>query len=202
MSTTSPWEPQPGQSAAGSAGPAPKYQPGPPLDGPPPGGPPPQRGGRGRGLLVGGLIVAFVVAIAGSASVTYALTRIRDSSQDASSTNPPRYSAEEQAAAKERVCKTFDVAASGQRGQGGVVQAGEVNITLILRKVNSVSAVQNTLTPATPPDVQAAAKRFISTSLDLTTAALGDVPVDELVRLTEEGNSAIYSFADVCGLPR
>jgi hypothetical protein len=79
---------------------------------------------------------------------------------------------------------------------------GEVNVQLVLRTVNSVVAVQNALTPAVPQDVRDAAQKYIDTSLALTTAATGNIPADELNRLTDESNDASYSFADACGLQR
>jgi len=46
-----------------------------------------------------------------------------------------------------------------------------------------------------------AARKYLSTSTDLTTAALANKPVDKLVDLTKTNNSAMDSFAEVCGLP-
>lgn len=79
---------------------------------------------------------------------------------------------------------------------------GELNVPLVLRKVNSVVAVQNALTPAVPESLKAAVEKYVETSMDLTTAALGDTPIDELRQLTEVGNEATYALADECGVPR
>jgi hypothetical protein len=71
----------------------------------------------------------------------------------------------------------------------------------MIRNMNSVAAVQNALVPATPPEVAAAAKKYIDAALDLTTAAAGSASVDEGNRLNDISNNAIDAFADVCGLP-
>ena len=67
--------------------------------------------------------------------------------------------------------------------------------------MNSVSAVEHALSPATPPDVTDAARRFVRANLELTTAATGLVPIDEVIRLNATANQATYALADVCGLP-
>lgn len=114
----------------------------------------------------------------------------------------PTYSQAEQAAAKEKLCHVFEVSVRGQEGQGGVVVNGEPNIGLILRTVNSVVAVQNKTNPAVPESLKAAVQKYVETSTDLTTAALGKTPIDELTRLTEVNNEATYVLADECGVPR
>ena len=45
---------------------------------------------------------------------------------------------------------------------------------MVLRAMNSASAVQNALVPAVPPDVASAARKYISATLDTTTAAMGN----------------------------
>ena len=47
----------------------------------------------------------------------------------------------------------------------------------------------------------AAARKYIDADLDGTTAAAGNVPADEANGLNDTANSAIFAFADVCGLP-
>ena len=89
----------------------------------------------------------------------------------------------------------------GQQGQGGVRVNGEANLPLMLRSLNSVVAVQNALTPATPPEVAGAARNYVDAALQLTTAATGTTPLDEVNRLNHTANDATYAFADVCGLP-
>ncbi|BBX94701.1 hypothetical protein [Mycolicibacterium boenickei] len=154
-----------------------------------------------------------MVAIAATGAITYALSHGGDSqltpSTEPALTGPsgssaptPTYSQAEQAAAKEKLCHVFEVSVRGQEGQGGVVVNGEPNIGLILRTVNSVVAVQNKTNPAVPESLKAAVQKYVETSTDLTTAALGKTPIDELTRLTEVNNEATYVLADECGVPR
>jgi hypothetical protein len=114
---------------------------------------------------------------------------------------PPQFSQADVAAARQHICGVFDDSTTGQAGEGGFrTNAGAVNMPLAMRVVNSVVAVENALAPATPPDVLAAAKKYIDTNLAVTTAALGTSPTDELNRLGDTANDATYAFADVCGL--
>lgn len=148
----------------------------------------------------------LIAAIAATAAVTYAIARNTNAPAaiQPSPTAPPspQFSPAEQAAAKQQVCQIFDVSARGQRGQGGMRLNGEVNVQLVLRTVNSVVAVQNSLTPAVPLDVSQAAHNYIATSLALTTAATGSAPIEEVNRLTDVSNEATFAFADACGLQR
>lgn len=171
---------------------------------PPPGSP------RRWGLigLAGVLVVAAIVA---TAVITYTLSHGTDSRPTpsaepaptgASASSAPTYSPSEQAAAKAKLCQVFEVSVRGQEGQGGVVVNGGPNIPIILRTVNSVVAIQNTMTPAVPESLEAAVRNYADTSMDLTTAALGNTPIDELTRLTESNNDATYALADACGVPR
>jgi hypothetical protein len=200
MTGPSPW------AAPPETGPQQAVFPPPPSSIPPQSGPavppvPPPRTSRRRfpWLLIGGAVVILIAVIAATAAVTYALTRNTNVSNV---TAPPQFGAADQTTAKQQLCRVFDVSARGQRGQGGVRVNGEVNVQLVLRTVNSVVAVQNALTPAVPQDVGDAARKYIDTSLELTTAATGDTPADELNRLTDVSNEATYSFADACGLRR
>ena len=150
--------------------------------------------------MSGFLLIAVIIA---TAAITYAVVAGGKAAPEAMETTgpePQQYSAAEQAAAKQRICKVFNVSLRGQQGEGGLRLDGELNIPVMLRRVNSVVAVQNALTAATPSDVSEAATEYIDTSLEMTTAATGNVPVDEGNRLNDGANSAI--FADVCGLPR
>jgi hypothetical protein len=70
-----------------------------------------------------------------------------------------------------------------------------------LRAVNSAAAVQNALAPAVPPNVASAAHKYISTTYDVTTPAMGNTTTPALNRLTVS-NDAINTLADACGLPR
>jgi hypothetical protein len=72
----------------------------------------------------------------------------------------------------------------------------------VLRAVNSALAVQNVLSPAVPADVAASARKYISTTLDVTTAAMGNTPTPEVNRLTDADGDAIDALLGVCGLPR
>ncbi|MEX3646454.1 hypothetical protein ABFW11_13190 [Mycolicibacterium porcinum] len=152
--------------------------------------------------LVGVLVVAAIVA---TAAITYALSHGSDG-QPTPPTSPaptPTYSQAEQNAAKEKLCHVFEVSVRGKEAQGGVVENGELNVPLVLRKVNSVVAVQNAMTPAIPESLKAAVHKYADTSMDLTTAAMGDnTPIAELTRLTVVGNDATYALADACGVPR
>jgi hypothetical protein len=143
----------------------------------------------------------LIAVIAATAAVTYAVARNTNAPNATAPTATPAFSAADQAAAKQQLCHVFDVSVRGKEGQGGVVNNGELNVPLVLRKVNSVLAVQNALTPATPPEVAAAARKYVDTSMELTTAAMSNASIDELTRLTNNGNDATYAFADLCGLP-
>jgi hypothetical protein len=82
-----------------------------------------------------------------------------------------------------------------------MINNGELNLPLVLRAVNSIVAVEDALPAATPPEVTAAAARkYIDTNLDLTTAALRNVSVEEGNHLNDVANNAMYEFADVCRL--
>jgi len=56
--------------------------------------------------------------------------------------------------------------------------------------------------PAVPPDVANAARAYVTTELDATTAVMGNTPAEGVNRLTEISNDALYKLIDVCGLPR
>ena len=73
---------------------------------------------------------------------------------------------------------------------------------LLLRALNSASAVQNVLDPAVPGDVSAAARGYIRSTFDVTTAAMGNSPISEVNRLTDVDAEAINSLVDACGLAR
>jgi hypothetical protein len=168
---------------------------------------------RGRVWVWMTLALVLVVAVSGgvSAAITYiALNGARSSSSSAppsvagpsSSTTTPRFSAGETAAAKDHLCHIFDVSVRGQEGQGGLRVEGNLNIPVVLRALNSASAVQGALVPALPADVSAAARSYISATLDQTTAAMGNTPTSEGNRLTDVRNDAMYTLLDACGLPR
>jgi hypothetical protein len=73
---------------------------------------------------------------------------------------------------------------------------------MVLRAVNSATAVQNALVRAVPPNVASAARKYISSTLDETTAAMGNTPTPEVNRLNDVRTDAIFALVDACGLPR
>jgi hypothetical protein len=210
--TASPWAPS---NAGGAIAPhitpptAPHIPPhagpgGPPSAAPPPPylpAPPPP---RGAGPRLWPIIAAFSVLVAAAIAITAVITAaiVKTSPQPAApppAPSTPQYSAAEQASAKQNVCQAFD---AGERGStGAVVISGDLNLPTVLRMVNAHVAVDNALSPAAPTDVSDAAHKYLTTSTDLTTAALANKPVDMLNDLTKTNNSAIDSFAGVCGLP-
>jgi hypothetical protein len=113
-----------------------------------------------------------------------------------------QFSPAEAAAAKQNLCHVFDVSVRGQEGQGGLRMEGNLNVPVVLRALNSASVVQNALVSAVPPDVAAAARKYVSATLDQTTAAMGNTPTSEGNRLTGVRNDAMYGLLDSCGLPR
>ena len=167
----------------------------------------PNQGGSALRILV----TVGVAAAVGSA-VTYLITGGYASTPptpQAVTVSPspapptPQFSSTDVAGAKENLCHVFDVSVRGQEGQGGVrVGGGGVNTPMVLRALNSASAVQNALVSAVPPDVASAARKYIDTTLDQTTAAMGNTPTSEVNRLTDVRNDAINALVDVCGLPR
>lgn len=159
------------------------------------------------------LALLIVIAVSGgvSAAITsFALHGARSSSTSAPSsvaapTSPtagPRYSPAETAAAKDHVCHVLDVSVRGQEGQGGLRVEGNLNLPMVLRALNSASVVQNALVPAVPSDISAAARIYVSATLDQTTAAMGNTPTSEVNRLTDVRNDAMYTLLDGCGLAR
>jgi hypothetical protein len=158
------------------------------------------------------LALALVIGLSAAvgSAVTYVAMRHDHASTPASpqTVSPsapatPQFNPAEVAAAKQNLCQVFDVSVRGQEGQGGVrVAGGGVNVPIVVRAMNSASAVQNALVPAVPSDVASAARRYISTTLDQTTAAMGNDPTSEVNRLTDVRNDATNALVDVCGLPR
>ncbi|SIN15275.1 Uncharacterised protein [Mycobacteroides abscessus subsp. abscessus] len=170
----------------------------------PAGAPAPASAPRRWGLVA--VVVAVNVAsIAAVAAIAYAAGR--DSAQVKSGAPStvsagPTVSDADVAAAKDKVCHAVDAGQRGSADQGGVVVNGDLNIPFVVRKLNTIVAVQNSLSPAVPSDVSDAAKKYIATATDLTTAALAHAPVDQLVELTKTGNAAVGALFDACGLPR
>ena len=157
------------------------------------------------------LVITVVLSAAVASTVTYLATRndqtspapAQPSAAAPSAPAPPQVNPADAAAAKQNLCQTFDVSVRGQEGQGGVrVAGGGINTPLVLRAMNSASTVQNALVPSVPPDVAAAARKYITATLDQTTAAMGNTPTSEVNRLTDVRNDATFALVDACGLPR
>ncbi len=158
-----------------------------------------------------GLLLAIVISAATGSIVTLAVAHDDAHSTAGPSTAPsaspsapaaPQVSAADAAAAKNHLCQVFDTSVRGQEGQGGLRVQGNLNVPVVLRGVNSASAVQNALTPAVPPDIADTARKYINATLDQTTAAMSNTPTPEVNRLTDVRNSATDAFADACGVPR
>lgn len=172
---------------------------GPPRAGAPAPMPPQRRWG-----LVAVLIAVNIGSIAAAATIAYAIGR--DSAPVQADPPPtaaasPKVSAADAAAAKDKVCRAVDAGQRGIAADGGVVTNGDLNVPTVLRKLNTVVAVNNSLSPAVPSDVSDAAQKYVSSSIDLTTAALAHASVDQLVELTKTGNAAVDALFDTCGLP-
>ncbi len=210
--TSSPWAPQTGvPPVQGSADqrplPPPPNQAVPPQ--PPASPPPPVERPTGRPrlwVIVLALAALMVIAVATTAAITYAITRnnavaIPPPAVPTPAPNQPQFTASEQNAAKSRLCGAFDDATRGQQGQGGLRINGELNVPVMLRSLNSVAAVQNALTPAVPIEVADAARTYVDSTLELNSAAVRNVPIDEGNRLNAKANDAIFALADACGLP-
>ena len=207
MTAVSPWAPPQGGTQQA------------PVPSPPPGTPPqyrppfapmtatprPPRRGLALSLLVLGALLLIIAAIAATAAITYSIARNTAAPTATPTPSPapaaPQFSAAEQNAAKQQVCQVFDDTTRGSMSQGAMRTNGQTNLLPLIRTVNSVLAVEKSLTPATPADVRQAAQRFIDADLKVATAATNGTPTDDFNRLNDAANDAIYAFADVCGLP-
>jgi hypothetical protein len=155
------------------------------------GGParPTKRGRRGAVLAA-----VFTATAALTAGMTYALTRT-----PATDPSPVGLSTD-QAQAREQLCAVFDTAAKNQKGKGGVVADGILNVPVVLRDVNRAVALRDALSPAVPTDLADATRAYIAATLDLTTAATAGEPVPVLKSLTGAARSGANTVADLCGL--
>lgn len=177
--------------------------PGPPPLMPGPGMPPPHKPNRpNRTFLVLGAVAGLAGVIATTAAITYSVARHPSPAPNSTAGPIATASTEQQAAAKKRVCEIFDAGTKGQAGKGGVRVDGQLNIPVVLRMMNSGSAVQSALTPEVPAEVAQAAREYVARVFDLTTEATGDGNIEALVRLNADTNKAIDSLLDACGLPR
>lgn len=193
----------------------------PPLP-PPPGGqsgaassspsPEPRRKRRWALVVTGVMVVAMLMAA--TAAITYAFTRtdagapLKGTPSAAESTptsTVPTYSEAEQEKAKQQVCDVFSASVLHQGRKGPLVdENGTPNLPVVVRKLGSVVAVKDALTPVIPHDVTAAARRYIDVQLDLVTATMAyeaPDPIDEVARLTTAANDATYALADLCEVP-
>jgi hypothetical protein len=168
---------------------------------------PPGRRPR-KGLWIAGVVVLAMAAAGAGAAVTYALAG-KDSANRTFAGVPastpmatPQINAGDAAQAKENLCHLFDVSVRGQEGQGGLRVEGNLNVPVVLRSLNSAVAVENALAAAVPPAVADAARRYVSATVDQTTAAMSNLPASEGNRLTNVRNEAIGGLLDACGLPR
>lgn len=155
-----------------------------------------------------GLLLAVVISAATASIVTFAAVHNATGSSarpSAAAPTPmpavPQFSAADSVLAKQNLCHVFDVSA-GQKGQGGYRVEGNLNMPVTLQAVTSAVAVENALSPAVPADVSSAARRYITATLDVATAAMGNTSVNEINRLTIASNGAVDALLDVCGLPR
>lgn len=155
-------------------------------------GGPPRPTGRGRRSAV--LTAVFTATAALTAGTTYALTR-----PPTTDTTPADLSAD-QVQAREHLCAVFDTAAKNQKGKGGVVADGILNVPVVLRDVNRAVVLRDTLSPAVPADLAAATRTYITSTLDLTTAATAGEPVPVLKSLTAAARDGANAVADLCGL--
>jgi hypothetical protein len=201
QATTPPYAPPPGAPVL-----PPPMSAMPPAGAPGPQGFRPSQPRRPWAWIALAVLLAVVVAAAVGSTVTYIAMRNNQaapvSAPQTSSPSAPQLSQAEVDAAKQNLCQQFDVSVRGQEGQGGLRVEGNLNVPVVLRGVNSASAVQNALVPAVPPDVASAARKYISATLDQTTAVMGNPPASEVNRLTDIRNDAINSLLDACGLPR
>ena len=158
----------------------------------------------GLWATLGLLLVAVISAAVGSIVTFAALHNATAQPSAAAPTSPPtapQFSAADAAAAKQNLCHVFDASVS-QKGQGGFRVEGSLNMPVTLQAVTSAMAVHNALVPAVPTDVASAARRYITTTLDVATAAMGNTSINEINRLTTVSNGAVDALLDACGLPR
>lgn len=176
------------------------------AESPPPGAAPRR---RRRWVLVLAGMITVIALMAATAAITYVLSSHTGANTTAQGTPgavesaapsaAPASSAAERASAKQQVCSVFYTSTFGQERAGLLVENGEPNVQMVLRKLGSVVAVEHAIAPATPNEVAAAARRYIDAQLDLITPTMGQASADELNRLIEAANSATYALADLCG---
>lgn len=175
---------------------------------------PPARRPRYGLWIAGGTAVLTIAAAATGAAATGAaatyVLAVKDpapSSSAVSSSSTPTPTRASQSApadaaqAKENLCQQFKGSA-GQKGQGGFRVDGNLNIPVTLQAVTSVVAVEHSLVSSVPAGLATAAQKYISSTLNTVTAAMGTTSIDEINQLTQVSNAAAADLSDVCGLPR
>jgi hypothetical protein len=146
--------------------------------------------------------ILMVVAIAATAAITYAIAHSASTPAAApAAPSTPTFTAEQQDAAKQAVCRAFDVSSRGMDTQGGARVDGNPNLPMLLRKLSGTVSIQLALVAATPPDVAEPAQRVVQTNLDLMNAALGQANINEVKAATDASNDAIDALVSACGLP-
>lgn len=203
---SSPWAPANASTSQVTFPPPTTFTPLPTFTPPPTGGKFTRPSRRWPWAVVG-LFAVVGLAAGVASSVTYLATQgdrgALPSTAPAPSAPPaPQSTATEAVAAKKNLCQVFDLSVRGQTGQGGLRMEGQLNVSAVLRSLNSASAVQNALIPSVPDEIATAAKKYVSITLDQTTAAMGNSPTSEVNRLTDSRNEAQNVLLDACGLPR
>ncbi|WP_459953883.1 hypothetical protein, partial [Mycobacterium avium] len=110
-------------------------------------------------VVASALITATVMAVTmrSNTAVRAEVQRPSEAAAPGAASPTPQFSQAEVSAAKDHLCKVFDLSVRGQEGQGGFRVQGNVNVPIVLRALNSTSALQNALTPAVPSDLAAVA---------------------------------------------
>lgn len=152
-----------------------------------------------RRLGAAGLVTA---ALGATVAITYTLAHTPTSTTGTAvitSAVAPTYSLPEQTAAKDRVCRIFEDSTRGLGGQGGAWVNGEPNQLVILRDLDGVVALEDTLTPSVPPALAETVHKYISAKLELTTTALDTrATVDDVIRLNDAANAATDDMLTAC----
>lgn len=79
---------------------------------------------------------------------------------------------------------------------------GQVNVPLMLRSLDSAVAVRDSLTLAMPAEVVSAARKYIDTAPELTTAVMSDMPTAQVNQLNHAADAATDELSNLCGIPR
>jgi hypothetical protein len=171
------------------------WQPAPPV---------PEKRGHSLAVAVGAAAAMSAVSLVVSiVALVRPAPSLSSAAAPTSSVAPtPQFNPGEVSAAKDHLCRTFDMSVRGQEGQGGLREQSNLNLPLTLRSVNSALAVQVALVPAVTSDVANAARTYVAAELEATTAVMGNTPATDVNRLVNISNDAVNKLLDVCGLPR